>query len=873
MNKLKFKDTELEAAYQRGQPGIPQKVNSALKSAWDYVIQQGRERFVYIPELPINDPSFALAKDIIRTLKPMADEAVKTKAFARLVEEVSGLSDVELAAVGRWTILDNWLSDAKKGRLTPRSDKVKALMDELSKVPKDEVAKTADLTNKIEAANQEVIAAFIEDQNILAKKIVQMPEGRGDRVLNTINLRTERVLSTLEDLKRRGRISEDVLADKTYIRHFVLDYKGDARPATRGKRLKIPFRPYTIRRKGSTKDINTNYIEIELKTLRDIAFHNAIDDAIAQLVDNYDIRNKKSPHYAPGLKAGDVHPSGHLVVEYQTNPTKVMYPSHSIASSEIAKYVEMMATDPSIAEGLQIPLSSLRQGLTMGGKRKGALILEPLANAMENLPVYQSPGILESLATPATKTWKRWILRINPARYNIRNIFGDGEKMFASRGFKPIRKVPESISRLVKRDADLATQFDVTGAGRYGHDELGGVVDMMSFQSLMDDFQVKLKQRQPTSMRGTREYLKFVWDNLPVPFSKATLSFTVFRENILRLAVYLDTLEELQKGTFKSHLLGNVNHIKEIAKTSPERAAAKVSRETFGDYGAFTPWENRLRNGLMPFYSWRRINTQAWIEMPIRAIQEGAGGARVGAALAYKGTRTAFSIGKLMARVSAFYGAMNYYNNMEARKKFENALPSYMRDKPHLVMTDWNGKFLGYLWEAGAISDNIEFYGLDNVADEFIRYDKGQISGKEFITEVAKRIAREPANQLFQSLTPFLKAPIRAAGYGTYPDVFEPRNYWDAWTTRAMGEIVLDILGTDMRRFLDAAKGKRTLNEVLIYYFSGSIVVPMTEEQLIERITGELGYKTKQYGLPRKGKEREVQILENRLQSIQGVTP
>ena len=70
------------------------------------------------------------------------------------------------------------------------------------------------------------------------------------------------------------------------------------------------------------------------------------------------------------------------------------------------------------------------------------------------------------------------------------------------------------------------------------------------------------------------------------------------------------------------------------ARQDPYLAAAIISRETLGDYGKFTPWENRwLRQGFMPFYAWKKLNMTFWprtiIESVREAVRDGKSGGRI----------------------------------------------------------------------------------------------------------------------------------------------------------------------------------------------------------------------------------------------------
>ncbi|MGR3310893.1 MAG: hypothetical protein ACUZ77_08970, partial [Candidatus Brocadiales bacterium] len=106
--------------------------------------------------------------------------------------------------------------------------------------------------------------------------------------------------------------------------------------------------------------------------------------------------------------------------------------------------------------------------------------------------------------------------------------------------------------------------------------------------------------------------------SLPIKIISRTGQFiqdmTQAREDILRMAVYLQELDNIKNNRKLRHWAGTVKDVEEIAKVDPERAAAKMARETLIDYGSFTPFEdNVLRNGWLPFYSFLKRNYTFWI--------------------------------------------------------------------------------------------------------------------------------------------------------------------------------------------------------------------------------------------------------------------
>jgi hypothetical protein len=147
------------------------------------------------------------------------------------------------------------------------------------------------------------------------------------------------------------------------------------------------------------------------------------------------------------------------------------------------------------------------------------------------------------------------------------------------------------------------------------------------------------------------------------------------------------------------------------------------------------------------------------------------------------------------------------------------------------------------------MSDFAEWFGLDGDIAALTRYERGQITFQELATESMKNAAKAPVNKVVQGLNPFLKSPLTVFGLNTYPDVFEARPFAKSFSSKAIERTVLELLGSDVKRFVDIGKGKRTLGEVLSYYFSGSSYRRMTAEDLLEEINRRVPKKPKSSGL------------------------
>jgi hypothetical protein len=354
---------------------------------------------------------------------------------------------------------------------------------------------------------------------------------------------------------------------------------------------------------------------------------------------------------------------------------------------------------------------------------------------------------------------------------------------------------------------------------------------------------------------------------------------TQFREDILRMAVYLHSLKKIKAGQQLRHWAGKLSDVNEIAKTHPERAAAKMSRETLIDYGSFTPFENDvLRNGLMPFYSFFKRNATFWPTAIYNASKEGKGG-KVGKIAA---TKAGFAMGKWLIRVLGMYAIAYLWNHRDEEAiEQEETMSFWERSRPHLNIADKT------IWGQTALSDYMEWFDMDAVASVMWRQEAGFLTMEEAALEVAKKMAQAPVNRIAQAFNPFIKAPFTAvSGMSLWPSIFEPYFVASPASKRSLERAILDILGADANKFYQAARteirkkqGKgphrddRAFSDTLYAYFAGWWMRPIDPEKLAEQIK-----KTKEWsslkskskttgrkkGEAKKGKEADWQEAQIR---------
>ena len=402
-------------------------------------------------------------------------------------------------------------------------------------------------------------------------------------------------------------------------------------------------------------------------------------------------------------------------------------------------------------------------------------------------------------------------------------MIGDSERFIVSGQEDAIKDIPAALKVLIVKEGK-----------EYELMKRHGTISSSLWHEMNDVSKIKDFERfKKFSERKT--FKKAVRSVLAAPLKGVSMigsmeqNLTQMREDILRAAVFISNYRKLQEGKTVRHWAGKAAHINEIAKTDKAMAASKISRETLGDYGAFTPFENDvLRQGILPFYSWMKINTLFWPRVLKNAAKEGT----LGKSLAAAAPRVGLNVATWLVRAMWVYGAMYWWNHRddEAEKK-ETTLPFWLRAMPHLNIGDYT------LWGQTALSDFVEWADMEELASINWRRDAGFLTTKQAALEASKIIAQAPVNKIYQAFNPFMKAPVMAiGGVETWPSVFKARTVAQPSSRKSFERAVLNILGSDAKKFYQTAAGDRKLNDTLYAYFAGWWARPMSSEQLIEEL-------------------------------------
>ncbi len=738
-------------------------------------------------------PRTAFVRDLIRTM-PEQQRAAREKAVLDILAILEGDGSVKsldhagLDLLRRKVFIQDLVFEAKIDRSVSGDFTLEQLQAE--------DARLLDLINQVPSVKK-----AYEARQALWKKVSQ-------------------------DLFERGVLNEESRDNVSYVRHFVLEYMENNRKpiSTKKKKLKEPFRTSKIRRIGSRKDISTDYLAVEVRALADIYADNVIEDIADSIAAKEDRKQEfKATAKAKNITLKEVAEQAGYVEWHYKRPN-LFYRAATMDQAKIAAMIEEYAVEA--GDTINVPRNMIHTALVLG-RREGWYIPEDLAMQLDDLPVnYRGHPIIEGMSVVskhAIQWWKRWILRVNPFRYNARNQLGDTERFIASGKEKALKRIPQSLKILVMKTGEYyegAKEFGAIASSLWH--EMGDVSKLREFEQFKDF----------TKKKTFKQYTK----NILLTPLKAVQgvgnigqSLTQLREDVLRLALYIDTLEDLRAGKKVQHWAGSIADIEAIAKESKERAAAKVSRETLIDYGSFTIFEDKvLRNGLLPFYSFKKRNLTFWPRALVNAAREGTGG-QVAAIAASKAT---FNIAKWLIRVMFMYAVGWLWNHRDDDSiDKEESMAFWLRANPHLNIGDKT------IWGDTALADFGEWIDYEGLSSINWRHQAGYMDTREAALEAAKVIAQAPFNNLAQALNPFIKAPVTAVtGQTIYPNIFDPRFIASPASKKSLERAILSVLGSDARKFFEAAKGDRRIEDTLYAYFAGWWIRPNDPETIVEQI-------------------------------------
>lgn len=631
-----------------------------------------------------------------------------------------------------------------------------------------------------------------------------------------------------DELVKYKIIKGDDAGFQAYFHRRTLEYMDDEKSSKilSGKKLKKSKRGFTIGRKGSGgKDYSTNYIESEFKSISDSIFEIEKAKTLEKLMKPYEVKRKEYKKKAAEMYENELlsmqeeYGSDDPMVEkfkelktqyikqqilemasnetdeeytwYQPKEGNVMFSQEMVTAEKIDKIIEEFGETPSgdSFTVLQTLIDEARKFVVLGPKNKEYLIPTVLAETLTELGTPKlEQDIGKSFLRGVVANWKAYVL-LNPfgvVRYNLNNMAGDLDKVVAvdKTIFKNVRRAigdmyAYTFSGKINKDVQEALDLDVINSG-FEVSELSKI-SKESWARYFFKSQMTLED-----LMGPKGFARLMGKALnPKSYVKTYFNFVTklsgFRENILRYSAFLRAKEKIAKGeTF--YWASNANEIDAIK--DPLDKAAKLARETLGDYNNLSYKGQQLRKAAMPFYSWTEVNFKAYnnllknasnpnVKRTVAGLAMRRGLTRIGVEMFIKFTE----VGMFTALVSLWnkVGAPAYYDD-----DFEDWELANIRGLQIIAGRDEVTGEVRAIPIVGAYMDYLEWFGLPGVFDEIEEVlEQGKPKGeaaKDALTEVAFA----PINKIVQGYNPFIKIPAELLfRVQSFPDIRSPRPVYD----------------------------------------------------------------------------------------------
>lgn len=454
-----------------------------------------------------------------------------------------------------------------------------------------------------------------------------------------------------------------------------------------------------------------------------------------------------------------------------------LYTTKAITEHALDKVLDRIALTMPAADVFALEAKArLRQELSdvlaVGGPRYQMIIPSELANTLQNLSDDYHHNIVEHLSAGILNAWKRWVL-INPRRvlkYNLNNFSGDLDAVIAGNP-GVLRRVPRAAAELYR-----VMKRGEAPSARYQEALDRAVFDSgLTIQEIPDINKLAVFRNlaKPESTlrpdKLTAKAAMAVW--------KALQGATQYRENVLRYAAYLDYAERIEAGEAQTSVGYGASLPARIdAITDTKDRAARLARDLMGDYGAISHYGRWIRRHIIPFWSWKEINTKRYWRLTMNAYHQGVGrGIATGTALAVTaGARRSFW---LATRIAMMYGLLWLWNNLVFPDD-EDELSPDAKVRLHINLgkdAEGNSRSLRF---QGALSDYMNWFGFADVATAVSDIE----AGRGDWTNILKAVAKAPVNQILQGITPVISLPVESVtGKDWWPDIFNTRPIRDRW--------------------------------------------------------------------------------------------
>ncbi|MDQ8202787.1 hypothetical protein [Pelagicoccus sp. SDUM812003] len=577
-----------------------------------------------------------------------------------------------------------------------------------------------------------------------------------------------------------------------YYPHKVIEYEMSRLPQPKFLSDK-PFRGYLQELTGSDKDIDSDYLQAVYSHMYEVRLHNQQQRTFEEGVKPYDIADKvlkqaqEREDREAAMQKRKARKFNRNMIREENLPEG--YVKHALDINTPMRLADVIDRE-ALAKELGVQISSeqplMRQLFQMGVDAK--LTPEMLSRALVASPkrivvipkelsqqirtMIRQQDAPESFVGRTAKSFNRFwkftklFLPWNYIRYEYGNTLTDLEKLLSG---------DPRVYQLLGQAHREVVEFMKTGKGGVNVRQAfrNGVFDTVTQQEIEALPKLKAFENFTPSGEQWKGQLEDLW--------KGTAKISRYREALFRYAKFLSAVEAYENGAYPKYQGAYSKEVEAMTDTyqgagdAMYRKAGKISRETFGDYGAIGYNGNQLRQHMIPFYSWIEINfryhrniLRNYRDLMQNGRFEDAKGVR------YHGAAMAAGFA---ARLLLPYLAIQMWNNSDEREELEKTLSEHDRRRLHIVLgKDDEGKTI-VVYAPTALGDIAEWFGGNDMARIAGEMYRGEIDFAQGLESWMKGRPGDLGNKVLQSVGPVLKIPYTyLSKQYSFPDAFDQRS-------------------------------------------------------------------------------------------------
>ena len=449
---------------------------------------------------------------------------------------------------------------------------------------------------------------------------------------------------------------------------------------------------------------------------------------------------------------------------------------------DIMPYLEEQTkVDKSVFEYV---VNNMKDSLVRGGPMEEYIINKDLADTLNEFHDRQPDIALEEIALKGTIAIKKVYL-FAPWRfikYIINNLSGDIDAIIQNRQTKPIfSRLPMAFKEVKKVMFGSEHMSEIYQEAL----EKGIFHSNLTVSDLYNPFNYQINQFSDFDiMRKDPNFYKAILKS-PTKYVRFVQKLSIFRENVFRLATYMAYRDQITDGKGLIDIGYGASDPKVLKQISdPLDLAARLARDTLGDYTNISHSGKTMARFYILFYRWletnarRQTNYLANIYRYPRDLYRAElelGGSR-GTAAAKAFSKAALMSALMSVKYVFFYTIIQLWRNLFFDED-EMELPEE-RLRLHVPIGYTDDGQLRTIRIQGALSDFMGWFGFEDVGATMHEVYYGRSSVKD----VAKAVAKAPANRILNAINPFFKITAEFTTDSIwYPDVFNARPMREEW--------------------------------------------------------------------------------------------